>query len=825
MKYYTLFLAFLVSYWMQEVVAANDFTVMSPAQFLVSQPMSAGIDDSKTETHKVHKLMSLPKHVNDKNQDDALQTEAGQSINTNNGGGINFPGVSALGYAPPDTNMAVGPNHILQTVNSLYAIYNKSGNLLVGPNSLSSLWAPLGSSNGCAINNSGDVVAQYDKLADRFIVTQMGGVIAPFSECIAISKTSDPLGAYWLYSYSFGTTMNDYPKFGIWSTSTNSAYLATYNLFANGSSFTGAQLCAYDRTKMLAGNPTAQSICYTINGDFGYLPADLDGSTPPLAGTPGYFLNYETLGSLRMYMLAPNFANPNASTLTVQTPDIPVASFAEACGGGTCIPQSGTTQLLDSVGDRLMYRLAFRNFGDHEAMVINHSVAVGSSVGIRWYELQAPVSSTSAFSLYQQGTYAPDLTYRWMGSAAMDGVGNIAIGYSASSSSMHPAIRYTARAPGDTLGTLRTEVSMIEGAGSQTGGLSRWGDYSAMRIDPADDCTFWYTNEYLLSNGAFNWNTFFGSFKLSGCGTPDFSISANPTSLSLTQGTQGTYAITVASLSGFNSAVNLAVTGCPPNATCTVTNPVTPPANGQIAATLTVNSATAAVGSYPLTITGTNGSLIHSTLITLIVNGSPDFTLSATPLSKSLKQGTQGTYAITVASLSGFNSAVNLAVTGCPPNATCTVTNPVTPPANGQIAATLTVNSATAAVGSYPLTITGTNGSLIHSTLITLIVNGSPDFTLSANPASNTVTRGSSTSYSINIKSVNGFNSAVRFSVIGLPTNVSTIFTPSSVTGSGNSSMKITVKRGVPIVTNLSITVKGASGALSHSQPLTLTIQ
>ena len=463
--------------------------------------------------------------------------------------------------------MAVGPNHILQTVNSRYAVYTKSGAQLAGPFSLSSLWSPLGTGNGCATNNGGDVVAQYDKLADRFIVTQLGGISAPYSECIAISQTSDPTGAYWLYSFSYGTTLNDYPKFGVWPTTTNSAYLATYNLFANGQTFSGGQMCAYDRAKMLVGNPTAQGICFTIGNDGGFLPSDLDGSTPPLDGTPGYFLTYETLSSLRKYALAPNFANPAASTLTVQTPDIAVASFSEACAPSyTCVPQSGTTQQLDSLGDRLMYRLAYRNFGDHEALVVNHSVTAGGAVGVRWYELRAPVSTAGAFSLFQQGTYAPNATYRWMGSAAMDSAGDIGVGYSASSSTIHPAIRYAGRVPSDPLGTLEAEVSMIEGTGSQTGGLSRWGDYSAMRIDPADDCTFWYTNEYLPANGSFNWSTFFGSFKFNTCGTPpvpDFSLSRSPTSLTLTQGGSGTSTITATALNGFSGSVALYCYGVP----------------------------------------------------------------------------------------------------------------------------------------------------------------------------------------------------------------------------------------------------------------------
>src|SRR5437016_1855094 len=559
--------------------AQSNLTVTYPAGFAVSTPVSQISQPALPTVQTIIPLRPRPLAgrgaLAPSVQDQALQTAPGGALELEDEGGQpRFPGVGASQYAPPDTNMAVGPNHILQTVNSRYAIYTKSGALVSGPFSLSSLWAPLGNSNGCATNNGGDVVAQYDKLADRFVVTQLGGLSAPYSECIAISQTSDPTGAYWLYSYSYGTTLNDYPKFGVWPTATNSAYLATANLFASGQIFSGGQLCAFDRTKMLAGNPTAQGICYTISFDGGYLPSDLDGSTPPLDGTPGYFLTYETLSSLRMYRLTPNFSNPNASTLSVQTPDIPVASFSEACAPSyTCVPQSGTTQRLDSLGDRLMYRLAFRNFGDHEALVVNHTLANGSSVGVRWYELRSPVSTSGAFSLFQQGTFAPDSTYRWMGSAAMDASGDIGIGYSASSSSIHPAIRYAARLPGDPLGTLEAEVSMIEGTGSQTGSLSRWGDYSAMRIDPADDCTLCDTHEYLPSNGSFNWSTFIGSFKLASSDlapVPDFSMSRNPTSLTLTQGTSGNSAITVTAVNGFSSSVALTVTGCPSGATCSL---------------------------------------------------------------------------------------------------------------------------------------------------------------------------------------------------------------------------------------------------------------
>ncbi len=702
-------------------------TVMSPAQVAVSAPMRDGRDDSNPNDRKVRNHPPLPNRDTGGGHDDALQGSDGPVSNAKDG--VRFPGVGANGFAPPDTNMAVGPNHILQTVNSRYAIYNKAGTLLTGPFSLSSLWSTLGTGNACATQNAGDVVAQYDKLADRFVVTQLGGVSAPFSECIAISQTSDPTGAYFLYSFSYGNTLNDYPKFGVWPTATNSAYLGTANLFANGQTFTGSQACAFDRTKMLAGNPTAQGICFTIANDGGYLPSDLDGSTPPLDGTPGYFFTFETLSSLRGYRLSPNFANPGASTFTVQTPDITVASFAQACNGGTCIPQSGTAQQLDSLGDRLMYRVAFRNFGDHEALVFNHSVTAASSVGVRWYELRSPVSTSGTFSLFQQGTFAPDSTFRWMGSAAMDGSGDIGIGYSASSSSLHPAIRHTGRLPGDPLGTLETEVSMIEGTGSQTGGLTRWGDYSAMRIDPSDDCTFWYTNEYLASNGSFNWSTFFGSFKFPSCGgapTPDFSISRNPTSLTLTQGGSGTSAITIAAINGFSGSVGLSVTGCPAGTTCSFSpTSITPGASSTFTVATTTGTPTG--GPITLTVTGTGpgGSPVHSTTVSLTVNpaAAGDFSLTRSPRSLTLTRGASGTSTITATALNGFSGTVALTVSGCPSGASCSL-QPASVAPKPTATSTLTVStSAGTTTGTFTLTINGTSGSLTHRTRVTLTVN------------------------------------------------------------------------------------------------------
>jgi hypothetical protein len=427
--------------------------------------------------------------------------------------GLNFAGVGNGDYgfapnaAPPDTNGAVGATQYVQWVNESFAVFNKSNGALVkGPVNGNTLFTNLG--GACASTNDGDPIAQYDKINSRWILTQFSVSRTPYTQCIAVSQTSDATGAYNLYAYSFGTGFNDYPKFGVWP----DGYYATYNIFNNGSSFAGAKVCAYDGARMRAGL-SATTQCFSTGTSYGgLLVSDVDGATLPPTGSPNYVLNFGT-NSLNFWKFKVDFTTPANSTFTGPT-SIPVAAFSAACGGGTCIPQSGTRQKLDSLADRLMYRLAYRNRAGVESLLLNHSVTAGRNVGVRWYELRLTGQTPS---LFQQGTFSPDTTYRWMGSIAMDKVGNIALGYSASSRSISPSIRFTGRVPTDALGTLQAESLIKTGGGSQTGGLSRWGDYSAMTVDPVDDCTFWFTSEYLKSTGSFNWSTQISSFKFPGC--------------------------------------------------------------------------------------------------------------------------------------------------------------------------------------------------------------------------------------------------------------------------------------------------------------------
>jgi hypothetical protein len=456
------------------------------------------------------------------------------------------------------------------------------------------------------------------------------------------------------------------------------------------------------------------------------LPSDLDGATAPTDGEPGFFLNFNpnSLSSLTLYQLKPDFANPGSSTLTGPT-DLPVAAFQEACGGGTCIPQPGTNRQLDSLGDRLMYRLAYRRFGDHEAMVVNHSVVAGSSVGVRWYELDA--FTPGAFSVSHQGTFAPDSAYRWMGSMAMDQVGDIALGYIVSSSTESPGVYLTGRVPTDPTGTMEAETPLQLGNGSQTG-YSRWGDYTALQIDPFDDCTFWYTNEYYPQTASYNWYTFIGSFKFSQCGaagSPDFGLSESPSPITLAAGASNSGSpatVTMTPLNGFSSSVALS-TNCAP-ITCSLNPTSVSPALPTSSLTVTVPAGTQAGTYINNTITGQGGGLTHSTAFSVIVSAPPpppppDFTISASLPSLTISRGSTAADTISLTSVAG-SSSVTLSISGLPLRVNASFTpNPAT--ATGSSTLSLKVNKF-APKGTYPLTVTGNNGGKSHSTQISLTI-------------------------------------------------------------------------------------------------------
>jgi len=512
-------------------------------------------------------------------------------------------------------------------------IFNKAGVKLLGPVNTNTFFANFAAGTNCQNTNDGDGVVRYDRLADRWVISQfsVNGGNGPFFQCIAVSTSPDPTGSYTRYQFSFNA-FNDYPKMGLWP----DAYYFTYNLFPNNV-FGGARACAVDRVKMIAGNLNATQQCFDTGTNFAALLAsDLDGPTPPPAGEPNLMLALNTT-ALDFFKFHVDFTTPTNSTFSGANPTaIPVAAFTPLCNGGTCVVQPGTTQQLDSLADRLMNRLVYRNFGDHEALLVSHAVtAGGTGGGVRFYELHlngaCTATSCATPTIFQQGTFAPDASFRWMSSMAFDQVGNIAMGYSVSSSTINPSIRYTGRLTTDALGTMgQGEATLIAGTGSQTGNqLSRWGDYSSMNIDPSDDCTFWYTQEYMAATGSFNWHTRIGNFKFANCLPPinDFSITPSPTARTVAAGSSTTYAINTAVLSGTAETIMLSVAGLPAGVTGTF-NPTSVTAGGSSTLTVTVPAGTTASTST-LTITGIAPSKTHTTTVALTINQPPTVTFTA----------------------------------------------------------------------------------------------------------------------------------------------------------------------------------------------------
>ena len=435
----------------------------------------------------------------------------------------NFDGIpdsanGSLVSVPPDQNLAVGATQVVEVINTAYQVFNKStGTSVQAPRQISSIFT--GISGLCGPGPRGtytDPVVLYDKNAGRWFIAIVAADsrFSTGNQCIAVSSTSDATGTYHRYAFSFGTNViNDYDKFGVWP----DAYYGAFNLFSP-SKFLGAKVCAYQRSAMLAGT-AANAICFTNANEFSLLPSDLDGATAPAFGEPNFFVNLFSSSALHLFKFHVDFTTPGNSRFTGPV-TIAVKSFTQACAAtGTCIPQLGTSTQLDSLGDRLMFRLAYRNFGSHESLVINHAAKTSvAASGVRWYEIRN-LNATPVVS--QQGTLTNGGTSLWMGSIAMDKVGDVALGFSESSGTIHPTVAFTGRIPSDPLGTMEGINVIFAGKGSQTGGTAnggnRWGDYSGMAIDPSNDCTFWYVNEYIPSNGNFNFHTRIASFKFPTC--------------------------------------------------------------------------------------------------------------------------------------------------------------------------------------------------------------------------------------------------------------------------------------------------------------------
>ncbi len=479
----------------------KDMKIVMPGERLRSWKNEIVIDDERDEQELYEQFVSPEKDL-------AQQSVMG----TRNVRGPvnNFAGVGRITpLTPPDTDGDVGPNHYFQMVNVSFAIWDKQGNLLYGPVDNSTLWDGfVGSWTG---TNDGDPIVVYDELEDRWIATQFAVNTGDgtYWELIAISETGDPLGSYYRYAFQYNI-FNDYPKFSVWP----DGYYATYNMFSSG--YAGSTIVAFEKDSMLIGSPNARAIEFGPFPDlYGTNTTDFDGSTLPPAGSPNWVVNlnkYGTPQTLEVYKFEADWTNPGNSSFTLWD-DLTVTAFDFFNPNvRDQLPQLYSSQKLDPLSKYSMYPLKYRNFGTHESMTINHTVKLGDRAGIRWYEMRKDDGQTQWY-IHQEGTYAPeDSISRWMASLAMNANGDIAMGYSVTSDSMYPSIRYTGRSAATPLGEMDVEeITVIGGSGAQ-GSSARWGDYSYMSVDPVDDTTFWFTTEYILSGWAtrivsFNLNT------------------------------------------------------------------------------------------------------------------------------------------------------------------------------------------------------------------------------------------------------------------------------------------------------------------------------
>jgi len=440
---------------------------------------------------------------------------------------------------------AVGPNHYVEMVNVAFAIYDKEGTLLKGPLPVGSLWAGF-SVPGCA-GRAGDPIVIYDRRADRWIMSQFTARSRTANyNCVAISQTSDPTGAYLRYAFAWGAFFPDYPKYSVWR---NSYLLTSRDFGPPGTGAYGISAASLERQKMINGDPGARMVRFFLDsavvplylmGD-GLLPADVDGwrqadeeAGAPIVGTMNATGQYGApFDALNIFELSVDWQDTASASFHL-VKQLRVAKFTSSfpCfdpvdplnpfAGRNCIAQPGTAHKIDvlSYRQRPTFRLAYRNFGEYESMVTNQAVQASPGMaGVRWYEIRR---QDGQYSVYQQGTYAPeDGVHRWMGSIAMDKKGNIGLGYSVSNGDdVFPGIRFTGRLSGDRRGKMTLgEGVIINGSGSQLHPAGRWGDYTSMNIDPTDDCTFWYVNQCIKTTGQANWQTRIASFRLPGCGS------------------------------------------------------------------------------------------------------------------------------------------------------------------------------------------------------------------------------------------------------------------------------------------------------------------
>src|SRR5256712_7161263 len=732
---------------------------------------------------------------------------------------LNQPGLSAAdegyGVTPPDTTGAIGPNFYLEFVNQLVGVFNRS--TLARVNSLD-LASFAGAPSGLTTT---DAQIQWDGQSNRWIYALIGFQTGNNYVLFGWTKTSDPSnlpGGWCRYGVGTGSSLNDYPKLGHdanFITIGSNGYSDTVPTFP----FVTANIWAIP--KPLAGDTTCSSpVSAWYFADATHLLHNADGSlafTPVPANSAdgsstGYIVGaHDDTTAAQSKVMVWHFA---PGPTLVADGDISVGTFSVP----PSVPQPGTTYLLDSLDGRLTQAVQLRDpsAGGVEALWTQHTVAgAGGRAVVRWNEF---VPST--LSVLQEGEIGSDTDHIFNAAISpSSGGSDAAVFYNRGSGSTLALIgaqtRQSSTAPGQMdagevgLGTSATFDQETLLQGNCTAAPCRWGDYSGASPDPSNAGVVWGSNQ--LAGPAFfgfaQWTTQNFAVSTGPVSVPDFSMSVTPASQTVGVGSGTSYTVSITPTGGFSGPVVLSVDGLPAGATGTFTpNPATG------SSTLAVTTATTTPnGTYPLTVRGVNGTLSHSAPATLVVNPAPDFSLSAAPSSRSIGGSVSSTtYSITVTPINGFNSPVSLSASGPLIGALGTFSpNPAT------ASSTLTVSiMPNIPAGTYTLTLTGTSGSLTHSTSVTLIVNA--DFSLSASPTSRTITHGQSTTYTITVTALNGFSGSVTLTVSGLPSGSSGGLSPNpAATSSG---LSVNTSGGTPRGT-YTLTIRGASRGPTHNVP------
>ena len=521
-----------------KLIEASKVGVSQPLAALSNKAASA---EAPSYLKQVFDRLVMPKTANQSNGSfDASNVDA--TVGNNMPASIaNFEGVNNVnGVLPPDTqgdigyDPATGNKYYIQWVNLSFQIWDVTNPAapvakLAAPMAGNDLFTGL--TGICEANNDGDPITLFDHISNRWMMSQFAlGFPNDFHQCIAVSSSANPMDPWYLYDFQTSTVvMNDYPHFGVWP----DGYYMSVNQFDGVSSgWEGAGVAVFERSQMLQGLPARMIYidtgAVTLNYG-GMLPSDLDGPAP-VAGTPNYFMEWDDstwlsdpADTLRIWEFDTDWVTPGNTTFGLNAnfdpnAKIETANVAPLCSGTrNCIDQPDTTQNLDAIADRLMYRLQYRDFGAYQTLVGNHTVDAGSGrAGIHWFELR---DTGTGFAIHQDSTYAPaDTDNRWMGSIAMDDDGNMSLGFSVASGTVYPSIRYAGRLASDPVNTMaQGEATLIAGTGSQTHSAARWGDYSMMGLDPQDGCTFWFTTEYMQTTSSAGWQTRVGSFKFPSC--------------------------------------------------------------------------------------------------------------------------------------------------------------------------------------------------------------------------------------------------------------------------------------------------------------------